>query len=94
MLLNQLARMGGDERLHRSVKHLGERRKDVEQYWRGGRTYTVHKPVRSHYPRLKTYVSGIDKQWQADLADVTSLAHCNGGTTFLVTVIDMFSKFV
>ena len=35
----------------------------------------------------------IDKQWQADLADVKSLAHSNGGTTFLLTVIEVFSKF-
>jgi len=84
---------GGVDRLYRSVKHLGVSRKDVEEFLRGERTYTVHKPVRRNYPRIKTYVSGIDKQWQADLADVKSLAHFNGGTTFLLTVIDVFSKF-
>ena len=72
---------------------MGVSRKDVEEFLRGERTYTLHKPVRRNYPRIKTYVSGIDKQWQADLADVKSIAHFNGGITFLLTVIDVFSKF-
>ena len=36
----------GVDRLYRSGKHLGDSRKDVEEFYRGERTYTVHKPVR------------------------------------------------
>ena len=36
---------------------------------------------------------GIDEQWQADLCDMTSRAKDNDGFTFLLTMIDCFSKF-
>ena len=37
-------------------------------------------------------VGGPNQQWQADLVDVSRLKKTNDGTTFLLTVIDMFSK--
>ena len=38
-------------------------------------------------------VGGIDVQWQADLADVLRLASKNYGIKYLLTCIDVFSKF-
>ena len=38
-------------------------------------------------------VGSIDKQWQADLADMQSLAKQNDGYKYLLTVIDCFSKY-
>ena len=37
-------------------------------------------------------MSGINDQWQADLVDVSSLASSNDKHTFILTVIDVFSK--
>ena len=37
-------------------------------------------------------MSGINDQWQADLVDVSSLASSNAKHTFILTVIDVFSK--
>ena len=37
-------------------------------------------------------MSGINDQWQADLVDVSSLASSNDKHTFILTVIDGFSK--
>ena len=56
-------------------------------------TYILHKPVRYNFPRNRVIVTGIDDQWQADLVDVSSLAHFNKGYKFLLTCIDVFSKF-
>ena len=55
--------------------------------------YTLHKPPRRTFPRRKTLSRGVDELWQADLADVSSLASSNGGHKFILTVIDVFSKF-
>ena len=55
--------------------------------------YTLHKPVRYNFPRNRVIVTGIDKQWQADLVDISSLARFNKGYKFLLTFIDVFSKF-
>ena len=56
-------------------------------------TYTLHKPVRYNFPRNRVIVTGIDDQWQADLVDTSSLARFNKGYKFLLTCIDVFSKF-
>ena len=56
-------------------------------------TYTLHKPVRHNFPRNRIIVTGIDDQWQADLVEMTSLARFNNGYKFLITCIDVFSKF-
>ena len=38
-------------------------------------------------------MAGINAQWQADLADMQGIARQNGGMRYLLTVIDLFSKF-
>ena len=55
--------------------------------------YTLHKPVRYNFPRNKVIVTGIDDQWQTDSVDVSSLARFNKEYKFLLTCIDVFSKF-
>ena len=36
---------------------------------------------------------GIDDLWQADLVDLSSLSRQNDGYKFILTVIDVFSRF-
>ncbi|RLJ22609.1 hypothetical protein DJ031_00475 [bacterium endosymbiont of Escarpia laminata] len=67
-------------------------RKIVEQWLSEQNAYTLHKPVRVHFKRRRVFVGGRNQQWQADLVDVSSLKKENDGTTFLLTVIDVFSK--
>ena len=57
------------------------------------RAYTLHKPARRHCPRNPIYVGSIDKQWQADLADMVGLQRDNNGNRYMLTVIDVFSKY-
>ena len=56
-------------------------------------TCTLHKPVRYNFPRNRVIVNEIDDQWQADLMDINSLALLNKGYKYLLTCIDVFSKF-
>ena len=53
----------------------------------------LHKPVRHHYPRRRFEVRGLDETWQADLIDMQAYSRDNRGSTFLLTCIDVFSKF-
>ena len=53
----------------------------------------LHKPYRKNYPRLKVVVRGIDETWQADLVDMKKYSQVNRGFTFLLTVIDIVSKY-
>ncbi|RWR99203.1 hypothetical protein B4U79_05222, partial [Dinothrombium tinctorium] len=66
---------------------------DVNQWLSTQPTYTLHKTARKRFERNKIIVSGIDEQWQADLADVSSFSSLNKGFKYLLCVIDVFSKF-
>ena len=68
-------------------------RGEVQEFLADQDAYTLHRQYRKHYKRNPIVVGAIDKQWQADLADMSSLAKDNDGYKFLLTVIDCFSKF-
>ena len=55
--------------------------------------YTLHKPTRRRFPTLRVLVFGPDEQWAADLIDVQKLKRDNKGTNYLLTVVDVFSKY-
>ena len=55
--------------------------------------YTLHKPTRRHFPTLRVLVFGPDEQWAADLVDVQQLKRHNKGVNYLLTVVDVFSKY-
>lgn len=56
-------------------------------------THSMHRPVRRNFQRRKVVVSGIDDQWQADLADLSAISRYNKGYKYLLGCIDVFSKF-
>jgi transposase InsO family protein len=87
--------LGGVERLFQRARNLGitKNKQVVKDFLASQRSYTFHKQARKHFTRNKTFVSGIDSQWQADLADMQSLSKENDGVKYLLTVIDVFSKF-
>ena len=88
--------LGGVERLLRRARQLhvrGVTQKSIQEYLRSVQAYTLHKPARCRFTRNHTYVAGIDAQWQADLADMQGIARQNGGMRYLLTLIDVFSKF-
>ena len=55
--------------------------------------YTLQKPETRHFQRNRIYVGNIDKQWQTDLADRVELQRDNNGNRYILTVIDVFSKY-
>ena len=87
---------GGIDRLLRRAKQLkvpSVNCQVVIEYIRGEQAYILHKPARRHYQRNHIYIGYIDAQWQADLAEMQQLAPQNDGMRYLLTVIDVFSKF-
>ena len=86
---------GGVNRLYRRAKEVGLNvtKKDVTNYLKNIYAYSLHKPARKHFARNPTYVGCIDRQWQADLADMKDLSRKNNGYKYILTVIDCFSKY-
>lgn len=46
-----------------------------------------------HFRKRKVVVNGIDEIWAADLVDMQAFAKFNNGIKYLLTVIDVFSKY-
>ena len=55
--------------------------------------YTLHKPTRRRFPTLPVLVMGMDEQWTADLIEVGNIARYNRGYQYLLTVVDVLSKY-
>ena len=53
----------------------------------------LHKPKRKNYPRRKIIVNHIDEIFTADLVEIQKFAKLNKGYRYLLTCIDIFSKF-
>ena len=53
----------------------------------------MHKPARKRFRRNKTIVFYKDELWQIDLCDMSQLKEYNNGMRYMLTVIDVFSKF-
>lgn len=57
-------------------------------------SYTLHKPrCCRRFPTLPTIVFGINEQFVMDLVDLQKLAKWNKGYKYLLTVIDVLSKY-
>jgi transposase InsO family protein len=55
--------------------------------------YTLHRPAAKKFPRRKTFAKGTDDIFQADLADMRNLASYNDGFSYVLTCIDVFSRY-
>lgn len=66
---------------------------DVKEWLSGEFTYTLHKPQRKHFKRNPIIVEDIDQQWEADLVDMQEYKKVNKGFNYMLTVIDVLSKY-
>ena len=66
--------------------------KQVEDGLEYSDTYTKHKSFKRRFPRRKTQTRGINKQWQMDLIDMQQFKKHNGGYTYIMVAIDVFSR--
>ena len=83
-------------KLYKAVKKrdLSVTLRDVERFLEGQRSYTLHHHFNTCFKRRKALAHGIGYQFQADLIDYAPLKRENNGTTFLLSVIDVFSQYV
>ena len=68
---------------------VSKAKKDLQQVL----SYTLHKPRRRRFKTLPTLVLKINEQCVMDLVDLQKLAKYNKGYKYLLTVIDVLSKF-
>jgi transposase InsO family protein len=89
------ASYGGVDRLYERARDLNlpVDRHRVRKFLTEQVTYELHKPARQRFARNQTLVSNIDDQWQADLADMRDVSKDNDRFNYLLTCIDVLSRY-
>ena len=83
---------GGISALQRVLKGR-VKTKDIKQWLQTKDSYTLHKPLKHKFPRNRVIVGGLNEQFQSDLVDMQSLATFNDHYKYLLTCIDILSKY-
>lgn len=68
-------------------------KKKIREWLSGVDSYTLHKPIRRNFPTNRVIVYSIDQQWQTDLVDLQSLQKFNQNFRYVLTCIDILSKY-
>ena len=77
-----------------NLSRYSSRTKDeVRDFLEAQDAYTLHKPIRRKFLRRKTVSLGMDRIWQMDLADLTSISRDNDNYQFILTCIDCYSRY-
>ena len=87
----------GPDKLHNVV--TGEKKfkipkRYVRKWLQSQDSYSTHKPIVRKFKRNRVIVTGLHDQFEADLADMQKLRGNNEGYTFLLVVIDVFSRYL
>ena len=94
--LERPASFGGVDSIYRAVKNEGKyqiSRNKIRLWLQKKDTYTLHKPVRYRFRRDRLIVGAMDDEWEADLVIMDSLSQQNNGYKYVLTVIDVLSKY-
>ncbi len=88
--------LGGKERLKQGVLQeysVALKDKDVTDWLAAQDAYTLHRTAPVKYKHNRVVVYGKDVQFQADLVDMSAHSKENDNIKFLLTCIDVFSKY-
>ena len=62
-------------------------------HWTNQLTNELHKSVRRRFDKCTVFAKQVDDIWTADLVAMSSFSRSNKGYKYLLTVIDVFSKY-
>jgi transposase InsO family protein len=80
----------GAERLK---KKFPKEEKSVTKWLATQASYTLHKPIKRKFPTRKYKTSGPNDLWQMDLMEMIPYASINKSYKYILTCIDVFSRF-
>ena len=61
--------------------------------WTDALAEELHKPVTRKFEKRRVIARGVDNIWAADFVDMKAFAKDNEGVKYLLTVLDVFSKY-
>jgi len=81
---------GGAEKLKMAS---GKSMKSTKKWLSNELAYSLNKPIRRRFPTRSYKTSGINDLWQLDLMEMIPYASINSGYKYILTCIDVFSRF-
>ncbi|GFY45647.1 uncharacterized transposon-derived protein F54H12.3 [Trichonephila inaurata madagascariensis] len=79
------------------VKRLTEaslKKSLVKSFLSGKDCYSLHFPVHYKFHRRKTIAYGVNELWQSYLVDLQKLSRFNKGYRYILTIIDVMSRYL
>ncbi|RWS18836.1 hypothetical protein B4U80_09290, partial [Leptotrombidium deliense] len=73
--------------------HASFQKKDVKFWLEKHAIYSLHKQRRKHFERNRVIALRKNEYWECDLVDMRQYQSWNSQYSFLLTCIDVFSKF-
>lgn len=83
----------GLQPLTKKAREKGVTRSEAKKWLHSQDAYTKHYPASKNFDRNRVIVYAIDELWQADLVEMIPLSKHNDGYRYILTVIDVLSKF-
>ena len=74
------------------VYEKATRRRLAAPEWKKQLAKELLKPKKIRFKRRKIYSPGVDDTWTADLADFQKYSRQNRGYSFILVVLDVFSR--
>ena len=75
------------------LKYPNVKKSDIMKWLSSKEVYALHKQIRKRFKQNKIRVYGKDDQWQADLVGMNRLTKSNKGFHYILTRIDILSKY-
>ena len=84
------------EKLYKAIQELDDKNEIDKEYikkWLDEQdAYTLHRPTIEKFKRGKIITKGLRDLFEADLMDVSNISEDNDDVTFILVVIDAFSR--
>ncbi|XP_046561846.1 uncharacterized protein LOC124270833 isoform X1 [Haliotis rubra] len=80
------------DELKKNKQHKIKLRK-VKRFVNNQDAYTLHKPVKHKFKRLKVRVNSINEMFDVDLTDLSRFSKENDGIRYLLVAIDILSRY-
>lgn len=93
--INQGGSLASIDALYHAAKKKNKKitKGEVKRWMGSQRVYALHRPAIRNFRRNRVYAKSIDSLWELDLIDVQSLKKHNNNYKYLVTCIDVLSKY-
>ena len=79
--------------LKKKAKYKNLKYSDLKKVLSKEETYQMYKSSKKTFPRRKVITSYLNDQWDIDLIDMSSFAKENDNIKYLLTIIDIFSRY-